>query len=280
MSQDSQTFGSALYIVATPIGNLKDITLRALEVLRAADLIACEDTRTSRKLLSAYGIKARLTSYHDYSNEAKRQQILEEVCQGRVVALISDAGTPLISDPGYKLVREAVVKGIKVIPVPGASSVLSALSVCGLPTDRFLFNGFLPAKATARNKEIEALVGIDATIVLFESVHRLSDSLTALAHIMGAREAVIAREITKLYEELRRGTLPELAEHYQQAGEPKGEVVIVIAPPAKQIKQEIDSDALLLEALKTMSVKDAARHVAGNTGLARQELYSRALALK
>jgi 16S rRNA (cytidine1402-2'-O)-methyltransferase len=281
MPDNSQTIAAGLYIVATPIGNLRDITLRALDVLRAADIIACEDTRVSAKLLSHFGIKARTVSYHDHNSETKRPQLLAALENSQTVALISDAGTPLISDPGYKLVREAGERGITVFPVPGASSVTAALSVCGLPTDRFLFAGFLPARTAAREKAIKALAGIPATLVLFESARRLPETLAALAaHMPGGREAVIARELTKLYEELRRGSLPELAAHYAESGAPKGEAVIVIAPPPPPVVSEGDADTLLRSALKTLSVKDAAAQVAKLTGLPRQEIYAKALHIR
>jgi 16S rRNA (cytidine1402-2'-O)-methyltransferase len=278
--KNSQTLSPGLYIVATPVGNLKDITLRALEVLNAADLIACEDTRVTGKLLSAYGIRARTTSYHDHNEGEKSPELLKVLKAGKVVALVSDAGTPLISDPGYTLVKEAVALGIKVIPIPGASSLSAAISVCGLPTDRFFFAGFLPAKAVARAKAIEALRAIPATLVLFESVHRLPASMAALAEILGEREAVVGREMTKLHEEFRRGTLTELAAHYAEAGEPKGEAIIVIAPPSAQAASLEDAEALLRQALDTMSVKDAAAHVAKITQFPRQELYTRALTIR
>ena len=280
VGRNSQTIAPGLYVVATPIGNLGDITMRALDVLRAADVIACEDTRVSGKLLSHYGIKARMTSYHDHNSEEKRPELIELLQGGKIVALISDAGTPLISDPGYKLVREAAKLGITIVPIPGASSVTTALSVCGLPTDRFLFAGFLPAKAMARKKEIAALSVIPSTLVLFESVHRLSDTLNELAAQMGEREAAIARELTKLYEELRRGTLTELAAHYAEAGDPKGEVVIIIAPPSPTVASETDVEAMLRDHLATMSLKDAATAVARLSGLPRQEIYAKALQMK
>lgn len=280
VGSNSQTIAPGLYVVATPIGNLGDITMRALDVLRAADIVACEDTRVSGKLLSHFGIKARITSYHDHNSEEKRPELINALQEGRTVALISDAGTPLISDPGYKLVREAAQLGIKVVPIPGASSVTTALSVCGLPTDRFLFAGFLPAKAIARQKEIKELAAIPATLVLFESVHRLTETLADLAARIGDRETVIARELTKLYEELRRGTLQELAKYYRQTGDPKGEVVIIIAPPSPIVASETDVDEMLRDHLTDMSVKDAATAVAKFTGLPRQEIYAKALALK
>jgi len=268
-----------LYIVATPIGNLADMTLRALEVLKAADLVACEDTRVSGKLLAHFGIKARTTSYHDHNEGEKYPQLLEALQAGKIVALVSDAGTPLISDPGYRLVKEAAAQDIRVFPIPGASSVMAALSASGLPTDRFFFAGFLPSKAAARATAIKGLRTIPATLIIFESVHRLPASLAALASELGEREAAIAREITKLHEEFHRGSLPELAAHYAASGEPKGEVVIVIAPPQEEATP-LDADELLREALLTMSVKDAAAYVAKATDLPRHELYTRALALK
>lgn len=277
---NSQILAPGLYVVATPIGNLGDITIRALDVLKAADIIACEDTRTSGKLLSHYGIKAQTVSYHDHNSDSRLPRLLSELQNGKIIALISDAGTPLISDPGYRLVREASLLGIKVVPIPGASSTVTALCVSGLPTDRFMFVGFLPPKTVARIKAIKEIAAIEATLVLFESVHRLPQSLEDLAENLGNREAVIARELTKLHEELRRGTLPELAEHYKEAGEPKGEVVIIIAPPAPIIPSEADVDTQIAEAIKTMSIKDAASQVAKATGLPRQEIYAKALLLK
>ncbi len=281
MGRNSQTIAAGLYVVATPIGNLGDITLRALDVLRAADVIACEDTRTSAKLLSHFGIKARTISYHDHNSEGKLPRLLADLESGKTIALISDAGTPLISDPGYKLVKEATERGIKVFPVPGASSMTAALSVCGLPTDCFLFTGFLPAKKVAREKAIQELAAIPATLVCFESARRLPESLEALATLLGQREAVIARELTKLHEELRRGTLAELATYYAETGEPKGEVVVVIAPPLPPAApSDTDVDKLLRKALKNLSVKDAAAQVAKLTGLSRQEIYAKALYIK
>ena len=284
MAKNSQTDKTALapglYVVATPIGNLSDMTLRAADVLGAADLVACEDTRVSAKLFAHLGIKPKTTSYHDHNADDKRPHLLGELQAGKIVALISDAGTPLISDPGYKLVREALALGIRVIPIPGVSSVTAALCASGLPTDRFFFAGFLPPKAAARAKAIAELAAIPATLVLFESTRRLADALAALADGLGLREAVIARELTKLHEELRRGTLAELATHYEVAGAPKGEAVIVISPPPTAVACDADTDSLLREALHVLSVKDAAAHVAKVTGLPRQELYSRALALK
>lgn len=277
MIKTTQIFEPALYIVATPIGNLADITLRALELLRQADLIACEDTRTSGKLLSYYGIKAKTTSYHEHNEDTKTSYLLEEVGKEKIVALISDAGTPLISDPGYRLVKEAAKNGIKIVPLPGASSVITALAVSGLPTDRFMFVGFLPSKSGARAKAITEIATLKTTLVLFESVHRLTETLAALAEILGPREAVIARELTKLHEELRRGTLAELSFHYNDSGDPKGEVVIIIAPPTEKAESVIDVSKLLQGLLQTMSLKDAVSEAAKICELPRQQVYKMAL---
>src|SRR5947207_1036378 len=208
-----------LYLVATPIGNLRDVTLRALEIVAAADLIACEDTRVSRKLLDRYGIKRPLTPYHDRNAEKARPKLLGALAEDAAVALISDAGTPLVSDPGFKLVREAQSAGHKVTAAPGASSVLTALVLAGLPTDRFLFDGFLPAKPAQRRTRIAELARIPATLVLFETGPRLAPALRDLARALGPRRAAVCRELTKLHEEVRRGDLSALAQHYEQAGE-------------------------------------------------------------
>jgi 16S rRNA (cytidine1402-2'-O)-methyltransferase len=278
---NSQTLPCGLYIVATPIGNLADITLRALGVLKKADAIACEDSRVTAKLLAHYGISARMMSYHEHNAEQMRPKILNDLRAGKVIALVSDAGTPLISDPGYKLVNEARAEGLPVYPIPGASSVMAALCASGLPTNRFLFAGFLPSKTTARQKTIEELAAVNASLVVFESARRLPDTLMGLMEIIPEREAVIAREITKLYEEFRRGTIRELAQHYAQAGEPKGEVVIVIAPPEeKEAIYDASVETRLSDALQKLSVKEAASLVAKETGLPRQELYTKALELK
>lgn len=278
---NSQTMPPGLYLVATPIGNLGDITLRALEALKAADVIACEDTRVTAKLLSHFGIEARTLSYHEHNEQQMQEKMLALLQEGKRVALVSDAGTPLISDPGYRLVRACAEAGVRVVPLPGASSVLAALSASGLPTDRFLFAGFLPAKAKAREQAIAELAQVRATLVLFESPRRLAETLAALALYMGEREGVVARELTKLYEEFRRGSITELAAYYETAPEPKGEVVLLIGPPQEtEAVYDETAEAALIEALKTHSVKDAAALVAKATGLSRQELYTHALALK
>ena len=270
---------AGLTIVATPIGNLWDITLRALEILASADIVACEDTRVTRKLLEHYGISTPLIAYHDHNAETVRPKILERLAAGGAVALVSDAGTPLISDPGYRLVREAVEGGHAVTAAPGASSALMALTVAGLPTDRFFFEGFLPAKEAARRGRIAELARIPATLVLFESGPRLAETLADLAAGLGAREAAVARELTKLHEEVRRGELPSLATTYTAGAETRGEMVIVIAPPQAEQANPDDIDALLARALTRTTVKEAVAEVASATGAPRRAVYSRALEL-
>jgi len=269
-----------LHLVATPIGNLRDITLRALETLAAADVIACEDTRITRRLVDHYGIATPLTLYHEHNAQEARPALLRQLADGRTIALVSDAGTPLISDPGYKLVREACAAGHTVTAVPGASAVLTALSLAALPTDRFLFDGFLPPKQAARQKRAQELARIPATIVLFETGPRIADALADLATAFGTREAAICRELTKLHEEIRRGDLAALAQAYADGAETRGEFVVVIAPPADEdVASSDDVDALLNAALARLSVKDAVAEVATATGQKRREIYQRALEL-
>jgi 16S rRNA (cytidine1402-2'-O)-methyltransferase len=268
-----------LYLIATPIGNLGDISLRALETLAAADCIACEDTRVTRKLTERYGIATPLMAYHEHNSDEALPKILARLEQGQSVALVSDAGTPLISDPGYRLVRAAVAAGHDVTSLPGASAVLAALSLAGLPTDRFLFDGFLPPKQGARQKRIAELAAIPATLVLFESGPRLAASLADLAAGLGSREAAVCRELTKLHEEVRRGDLASLTNDYADGGETRGEIVIVIAPPPEQDVADSDIDDMLRQALGRVSVKDAVGEVALATGRARRDVYQRALEL-
>src|ERR1700733_9270549 len=269
-----------LHLVATPIGNLGDITLRALETLAGVDIIACEDTRITRRLTERYGISAELKPYHEHNAALARPKILERLAQGASIALVSDAGTPLISDPGFKLVREVCAAGHGVIALPGPCSVLAALAVAALPTDRFFFEGFLPPKETARRTRLAELARIDATLVMFESGNRVEDTLRDLAEIMGPRDAAICRELTKLHEEVRRAPLPELA---KSAGalETRGEFVLVIGPPAASagIMAQNDLDDLLRSALKRDSVKDAVAHAVEVSGRPRREIYARALEL-
>jgi 16S rRNA (cytidine1402-2'-O)-methyltransferase len=269
-----------LYLVATPIGNLGDVTLRALEVLAAADVIACEDTRVTRRLLDHYGIATPLTPYHEHNAAAARPKLLERLATGEAVALVSDAGTPLVSDPGYKLVLAAREAGHAVTALPGPSAVLAALANAGLPTDRFLFAGFLPPKQGQRRTRVEELAAIPATLVLFETGPRLPAALADLAEALGPRPAAICRELTKLYEEVRRGDLATLARDYAAGAETRGEIVIVIAPPVEAQPDAGEVDDLLRQALGRVSVKDAVDEVALATGRPRREIYQRALALK
>ena len=268
-------------MVATPIGNLRDITLRALEILAAADLVACEDTRVTRKLFDHYGLTAPLIAYHDHNAESARPKILDKLAAGGAVALVSDAGTPLISDPGYRLVRAATAAGHAVSAAPGASSVMMALTVAGLPTDRFLFEGFLPAKEMARGaRGSPSSRAFPATLVLFESGPRIAATLADLAAVFGAREAAVCRELTKLHEEVRRADLATLARDYAAGAETRGEFVIVIAPPdADEQPSADDIDALLRAALARTSLKDAVAEVAAATGEPRRAVYGRALEL-
>lgn len=271
---------AGLYLVATPIGNLRDVTVRALEVLAAADLIACEDTRVTRKLLDRYGIATPLSAYHEHNAAQARPRLLARLGEGAAIALVSDAGTPLVSDPGYKLVREARAAGASVTAVPGPSAVLAALTLSGLPSDRFFFEGFLPAKEAARRARIAELKRIPSTLVLFETGARIAASLADLAAGFGAREAALCRELTKLHEEVRRGDLVTLALEASQASEPRGEMVIVVAPPDRQAEvTAIDLDSLLRQALDRVSVKEAVAEVAAVTGTPRRDVYQRALAL-
>jgi 16S rRNA (cytidine1402-2'-O)-methyltransferase len=268
-----------LHLVATPIGNLRDITLRALETLAGADVIACEDTRISRRLLDHYGISTPLTPYHEHNAAAARPKLLARLAAGEAVALISDAGTPLISDPGFKLARACHEAGHLVTALPGPSATLTALAASGLPTDRFCFEGFLPPKEGQRRSRIAELARIPATLILFESGPRLPRALADLADGLGARQAAVCRELTKLHEEIRRGDLPSLAQAYAEGAETRGEIVVVIAPPDASANKLDDSDvdAMLRSALARGSVKDAVSEVADATGRPRRDIYRRAL---
>jgi 16S rRNA (cytidine1402-2'-O)-methyltransferase len=268
-----------LHLVATPIGNLGDITLRALETLAGVDIIACEDTRITRRLTERYVISALLKPYHEHNAALARPKILERLAQGASIALVSDAGTPLISDPGFKLVREVCAAGFQVIALPGPSSVLTALAVAALPTDRFFFEGFLPPKQTARRARLTELSRIDATLVMFESGNRVQDTLADLAGIMGERDAAICREMTKLHEEVKRGPVSQLAEAADTL-ETRGEFVLVIGPPVGTAIMAADQlDELLLNSLRHDSVKDAVAHAVELSGRPRREIYARALEL-
>lgn len=266
-------------MVATPIGNLRDITLRALDVLGGADIVFAEDTRVTRKLLDAFGFAPQLASYHEHNAEAVRPRILAALEAGRAVALVSDAGTPLISDPGFKLVREVAAAGHRVIPVPGASALLSGLVVAGLPTDRFLFAGFPPAKAGQRASFFEDLADIDATLAFYETGPRLRESLDAMRAAFGDREACVGRELTKFFEETRRGRLSALVAAIDAP--PKGEIVVIVAPPEERPPADAATlDAALRRFLPSHPVKEAARLAAEETGSSRREAYARALILK
>ena len=268
----------ALYVVATPIGNLSDITIRALETLSSCDMIACEDTRVTGKLLKRFGIKKRMVSYHEYNAESVGQKLIAQLQQGKSIALVSDAGTPLVSDPGFKLIGQAIEAEITVVPIPGCSAPMAALVASGLPTDGWHFAGFLPPKQVARKKRMQELLAIPTTLILFESPKRLSACLQDLVAIFGSeRPAAVCRELTKLHEEIARGSLTELCEHFDKA--PKGEIVIVIGPEDEN-SDEIDVDTLLRELLQTMPVSQAAAEAAQLSGLQKRELYKRALALK
>lgn len=275
-----QAFEPGLYVVSTPIGNLRDITLRALDVLAGADLVLAEDTRVTRRLLDAYEIDARLQSYHDHNGEKIRPIVLERLEEGARIALVSDAGTPLISDPGFKLARDVIEAGYEVIAIPGASAVLSALCIAGLPTDSFTFAGFPPPKTSARESWMEGFATAKSTLVFYEGASRVPDCLASAARIFGDRQGAVCRELTKLHEEARRGTLAELAAEFAQSGAPRGEVVIVIGPPSDDSWDQDRIDKALAIALAEMRIKDASALVAEQSGWPRRDVYARALALK
>lgn len=269
-----------LYVTATPIGNASDITLRALGVLKGCDLIAAEDTRVTSKLLSMHGLSKPLSAYNDHNAARERPKLIARLRQGARIALVSDAGTPLISDPGFKLVREAVAEGLPVHAIPGASAVLTGLALAGLPTDRFFFAGFLPAKSGERKTALTELKDLRATLVFFESAQRLEESLTDMAEIFGVRTAAVARELTKLHEEVRRGLLHELAGHYAKQGPPKGEVTLVVSPPHAVEADTGRIDAALDKALEFMPVRAAVDLVSEMLEAPRKLVYDRALAKK
>ncbi|HWL71387.1 MAG TPA: 16S rRNA (cytidine(1402)-2'-O)-methyltransferase [Geminicoccus sp.] len=266
-----------LYVVATPIGNLGDVTARARDVLAGADRILCEDARISRRLLAHLGVNRPLQPYHEHNAETVRPRVLAELAAGARLALISDAGTPLVSDPGFKLVGAAIAQGSSVWPIPGASALLAALVVAGLPTDRFFFQGFLPAKAAARRSALAELAAVPATLVVYEAPHRLAEALADAAEVLGARPAAVCRELTKRFEETVRGTLPELAEHFAGQGAPRGEIVLVIGPPAAQPVEVDDATlaAAFAEAAASMAPRQAARFVAARFNLDANAVYRR-----
>lgn len=271
-----------LFIVATPIGNLEDITFRAVRILKEADLIAAEDTRHSRKLLTHFGIQTPLTSYYDHNQSLKGDRILAELENGKDVALISDAGTPCISDPGYRLVKDAIAAGIRVVPIPGACAAISALSAAGLPTDSFTFAGFPPNREGKRRSFLASLAEAPGTLVLYEAPHRLSATLADIRDLFGERQVVVARELTKLYEELISGSASQICEKIKE-GHERGEVVILVAPGDDSSAQKMgpSPEEQLKEALaKGHTVKEAAALVAAATGQPRRELYAQALLLR
>lgn len=272
-----------LHIIATPIGNLADVTLRALATLAEADVILAEDTRVTRRLLDRYGLATPLEAYHEHNAERLRPVLLARLKEGTRMALVSDAGTPLVSDPGSRLVQSALDEGIKVTGVPGPSAVLAALAIAGLPADRFFFEGFLPTKQAARRARLLELAAIPATLVIFESPHRLAASLEDAATILGERPAAVARELTKLFEEVRRGTLTELAKAYALEPDPKGEIVLLIGAAAEgagESKASHNLDEQLMAALaRGHSLKEAVARASANTGLPRRQVYARALEL-
>jgi len=271
-----------LYVVATPIGNLGDITRRAIDILGRADLVACEDTRVTGRLLQLLGLSARMLPYHEHNADGMRPKLLAALAKGQSVALVSDAGTPLVSDPGYRLVRMAEAAGHPVTAVPGPSAVLAALCLAGLPTDRFFFAGFLPPKSAARRRALQEVAAVPGTLVFFETAPRLADSLADMLAVLGPREAAVARELTKLHEEVRRAPLDLLTAEFAARETLRGELVVVVGPPQASAATADDAavDRLLADALPRMSLADAADAVAAATGRRRKDVYARALALK
>lgn len=275
-----QTFIKGLYLVATPIGNLGDLSARAVDVLKAADLIACEDTRVTAKLLSHWGIATKTTPYHEHNADKALPKLMERLKNGDMIAQVSDAGTPIVSDPGYRLVQACLAENVYVTAVPGASAVLTALQLSGLPSHRWLFEGFLPPKTAAKEKELNLLKEIPATLIFYESPNRLTDTLKSMRAVLGDRQAAVSRELTKKFEETVRGNLDFLIEKYETEGAPKGEIVITVAPAKEKVLKIENIEELLKQSLQTMKVKDAAAFVAEQTGLSKKELYQKALALK
>lgn len=271
-----------LYIVATPIGNLEDMTFRAVRILKEVDLIAAEDTRHSRKLLTHFGISNSLTSYFDHNKQVKGELILDKLCHGLSVALVSDAGTPCISDPGFQLVRDAVKLGINVVPVPGACAAVAVLSVSGLPTDSYAFEGFLPSRKGKRREKISSLSEEKRVLVFYESPNRLLDTLTDIFDLLGDRTIVVAREVTKIYEEFLRGPVSEIL-HGIEGKLVRGEIVLMVAPSDKNAAAGIDEIEGLLEkylCTEGISVKDAVRRVAMESGQSKSRVYEAALQIK
>jgi 16S rRNA (cytidine1402-2'-O)-methyltransferase len=281
LKAEAEPLSPGLHIVATPIGNLRDISFRALATLAAADAVLAEDTRTSKTLLAHYGISTPLLPYHEHNAAQMRPKVLAKLREGGKLALISDAGTPLVSDPGYKLVAELVAEGLPVTGIPGPSAVLAALVLAGLPTDRFFFEGFLPPKSGGRRTRLTELAAIPGTLVFFESPRRLAEMLADAAAVLGPRPGAVARELTKFYETVRRGTLPELAAHYETQEEARGEIVVIIGPPGAVdlVPSDEAIDERLRAALAKVSLKEAVAQVAAETGQPRRKVYARALEL-
>ncbi len=271
---------AGLYIVATPIGNLGDITMRALDVLRRADLVLCEDTRVTKKLFSAYQIQAKTKSYHDHNEDKHKEIVIDRIKKGEAVALVSDAGMPLISDPGYKLVSACIEQGVYVTTLPGANAPLAALQLSGLPSDKFCFIGFLPNKTKARQDTLRQWAGAPASLIAFESAQRLKAALKDVQDVLGNRDVAVVREITKFFEECKKGSAKDLLDGYENNGLPKGEIVIVIGPPIKEDIPQNQVEDMIRDALKTMKTKDAATFVAESTGLKKNILYDIALVIE
>ncbi len=277
----ARPLAAALYLVATPIGNLGDVTLRALETLAAADVLACEDTRVTRTLLARYGIRQRPVAYHEHNAAEAGPRLLAALQQGRSVALVSDAGTPLVSDPGFRLVEAVRAEGIPVVPVPGPSAALAALTASGLPTDAFFFAGFLPVKGGPRATRLEELSTVPGTLIFFESPNRLPEALAAMREALGDRPAAVCRELTKTFEEVRAAQLSVLAAHYAESGPPRGEVVVCVGPPLPaEAPAASDVDALLLSLAAELGSSKAAAEAARQTGLKKPDLYRRLMELK
>lgn len=265
--------------MATPIGNLRDITFRALDVLSSVDLIICEDTRVTGKLMQAYGFKKKMQVYNDHATEGQREALIKGVQNGLSVAVLSDAGTPMVSDPGYKLIRLAIENDLYITTMPGPNAVLPALQLSGMPTDQFSFLGFLPNKTVARKNALQAWTEVPSTLVLYETGPRLIDSLTDIKAVLGNRQGAVMRELTKIYEESKRGTLTELITHYRNNGTPKGEIVVVLGQAIEEVLSTDSIEQQLTKALKTMSVRDAAEVVSIATGKPKKTIYTLALKL-
>ncbi len=267
------------YLVATPIGNLRDITFRALDVLSSVDLIICEDTRVTGKLMSAYGFKKKMQVYNDHSTDHQRESLIKAVQEGQSIAVLSDAGTPLVSDPGYKLVRGAVEQGLYVTSIPGPNAALPALQLSGLPTDQFSFLGFLPPKTSARQTVLKKWEATPGTLIIYETGPRLLESLQDMRITLGNRDAAVTRELTKMYEEVRRGTLSDLILYYSSKGAPKGEIVVILGHAVAEVLSTESIEKQLIKALDKMSVRDAAEMVAQATGKPKKTIYTLALKL-